>query len=892
MKTLRAWLVRFSDLFRSRRRDAELSAELESHLQLHIDDNLRAGMPPQEARRQALIKLGGLEQTKQLYLEQGGLPFLDSLLQDVRFSVRTLRKSASFTAVAVFTLALGIAASTIVFSVAYNVFFHGLPYKEFNRSVVFEIRNTANAGGWKGRAFFSPDEFRALRDQNHVFEDMIAYAGLRALYNDGKTTRYLPVGGVVSTNTFAYLGVSPMLGRSFSNEDGEPGAPRVFVMNYRLWQQEFGGDPRILGTSFSLDGKPTTLIGIMPPQFNAFHATFWIPGLNAGGVSIVGRLKPGISVQAAQADLDVIAHRLQKANPSGIFPANFAVFAEPLLDSMIGNFKTTLYALLAAVLLLLLIASSNVANLLLARATTREREMAMRSALGATRMRLIRQLLVETLALAMAASMVGCGLAYFGLGIVVRLIPTDTLPDATVIRLNSPVMFLTLGVTVLTAILCGLAPSVHILRSDLQPQLSGGNKGAGGSLRHGKLRAALVVSEVALSIVLLVGSGILMRSFLVLTRTNLGFNPENVLYFRFSLPDIYNFNFDDPASIQQSRQRKNALSRNLLDAMSGLPGVVSAAEVTQEPPLNSDWSDTILPGRPHAERWETKFESCSEGYFQTLGLPLIRGRLFTREDVAAARYLLVVNDTFARQYFPNQDPLGQKVKLEVLDRPFLDAPHDTYFEIIGIVGAYKVRDHDTRSWQAFSQVFFPYSVQGYSWRTFLVRTTGDPNSLLNSIRAEVHRLDPGVQIATSGTIDGALNEYYRGPQFELMTLAVFAFVGLVLAVVGIFSVMAYTVSLKIHEIGVRMALGAQRSNILRSVLLSGFRLVSAGAILGLVASYATTRFLAGQISGVSTRDPLTLTVAMLVILATGAVASFLPARRATRVDPVVALRCE
>jgi len=435
-------------------------------------------------------------------------------------------------------------------------------------------------------------------------------------------------------------------------------------MSYRLWQEQFGGDPRLLGTTLILDRKPTTLIGIMPPQFFAFDASFWPPGDAAGGASLMGRLKPGVRIQAAQANLDVIAHRLQKENPGGIFPEKFTIFAQPLLDSMVGNFKITLYALLGAVLLPLLIASSNVANLLLARAIARQREMTMRSALGASRGRLIRQLLAETVALAVTASVAGCGVAYFSLKLVVGLIPSGMLPDARVIRLNVPVLLISLGLTPFTVILCGIAPAFHILRSDLQPRLSGSSKGVDNSIRHGRLRSAFVISEVALSIVLLTASGILMRSFLVLTHTNLGFDSTNVLYFRLSLPEIYILKFDDLPSILQARQRRNALARNLLDSLSGLPGVISVAEATHQPPLEYDWSDTIIPGRLHAERWETRFEPCSEGYFQTLGLPLIRGRLLSKEDVAAARFVLVVNEAFARQYFPAQDPLGQKIKLE------------------------------------------------------------------------------------------------------------------------------------------------------------------------------------------------------------------------------------
>jgi len=468
----------------------------------------------------------------------------------------------------------------------------------------------------------------------------------------------------------------------------------------------------------------------------------------------------------------------------------------------------------------------------------------------------------------------------------VALIPAGTLPDESVIRINGPVLLLSMGATIVTTILCGLAPALHVMRSDLQPRLTGSGKGVGGSFRHGKLRAGLVVSEVALSILLLIGAGLLLRSFFVLTRVDLGFDPKNVLYFELNLPRTYN------TDVPGSREKKNELTRQLLDRLRAMPGVISVAESNQHPPLMYEWSDIVIPGRPHAERWETRFESVSEGYFQILGLPLVRGRFLSGDDVTVARDVMVVNQAFAREYFPNEDPIGHKVKLVFLDRPFLDAPHDTYFEIVGIVRDYKTRNHENPAWESFPEVFFPYSVQGYSWRTFMARTAVDPNSLLKNVGQEVRALDPAVRIAESGTLEGALREYYRGPQFELATLAAFAVTGLLLVVIGIFSVMAYTVSLQTHEIGVRMALGAQQTNILRLVLVKGFRLVTVGILLGLLASYVLTRFLASEISGVSTTDPWTFVAVVAIVVLVGLAACLLPARSAARVDPVVALRYE
>jgi putative ABC transport system permease protein len=884
------WLHR---LFHKSRAEAQLEKELRFHLEQQIAGHVAAGTSLEEARRRARLEFGGLERVKEEVRDTRWETHLDNLLRDFRYAFRNLRKDRRFASIAIFALALGIGASTVVFSVVYNVFFHALPYKNFNRSIVFEMRNLESAGGWKNREYFFPEEVSAFREQNHVFEDVIVHGGVRVLYDDGKSIRYLPMGRVVTTNTFDYLGVPPLLGRTLSQEDGRPGAPPVFVMNYRLWQGEFGGDPKILGKIFVLDGAPTTLVGIMPLQFNAFGASLWLPvrldqdrrALQGGG-RLMGRLKRGVSVQTAAADLDAIAHNLQKANPGGIFPAKFAILAKTQLESLIGDFDKTLYALLTAVLLLLLIACSNVANLLLSRATAREREIAMRVTLGATRGRLVRQLLVESFVLAAAASGAGCLLAYFALKVVVALIPSGTLPEETVIRMSMPVLFLALGVTILTALLCGLAPALHAVRRDLQPRLAGSGKGPGGTFRHGRLRAGLVVSEVALSIVLLIGAGLLMRSFLVLTRVDLGFDPSNILYFRLALPATYN------TDVPHSRERKNELTRRLLDRVRALPGVTSVAESIQQPPLLYDWSDTIIPGKPHTERWETRYEMCSEGYFQTLGLPLLRGRFFSADEVNTARFVMVVSQAFARQYFPNEDPLGQKVKLEVLDRPFLDTPHNTFFEIIGIVGDYKTRGYEARSWQTFPQAFVPYSVQGSTWRSFMARTAGDPNTLLKIMGEQVRALDPSVGIAASGTLEASLHEFYRGPQFGLVTLAVFAGIGLLLVIIGIFSVMAYTVSLQTHEIGVRMALGAQQANILRRVLFSGFRLVAAGILAGLLVSYTFTRFIASQVSGVSTTDPYTFATVGFLVIVVGLTACLLPARRAARVDPLVALRYE
>jgi putative ABC transport system permease protein len=883
------WLPR---LFNKSRVEREIDAELRFHLEQQTADYVTQGIDLKEAQRRAQMSLGGLQRVKEEVRDSHWETYIENFFRDFRYALRTLRKDPRMSLVAIFALALGICAATVVFSVVYNVFVHALPYKDFNRSVVFVMRNLTNEGGWKSRNYFFADEVRAFREKNNVFEEMIAYNGIRPLYDNGKYVHYWPFGQIVTANTFDYLGVAPLLGRTIEPEDGKPGAPLVLVMNYRFWKRDFACDPKIVGKTFILNGTPRTLVGIMPPQFNAFNASFWMadnPGNGkdtlAGGAHLVGRMKPGVSLKQAAADLDVIAHEMPRT-AAAFFPEKFAIVPQRWLDSLIGDFKEALYALLGAVFLLLLIASTNVANLLLARATTRERELAMRATLGATRGRLIRQLLTEGFILAATAAGTGCALAYFVLKVAVTLVPAGRLPDETVIRLNAPVLALSVGVTVLTAVLCGLAPALHVWRSDLQPRLTGSAKGSGGSVRHGALRSGLVISEVALSIILLIGAGLLLRSFFVLTHVDLGFDPQNIFYFRLELPQTYN------TDVLGSQQKKNALTRQLLERVAALPGVTAVSECIEPPPLQDEWSDTIIPGRPHTERWETRMESVSENYLPMLGLPLIRGRLISKDDVSVGRYVIVANEAFARQFFPNQDPIGRKVKLEVLDRPFLAAPHDTYFEIVGIVRGYQTRNQESRTWESLPDAFFPYSVQGYSWRTYLARTAVDPNSLWKSIEQEVRSLDPTLSIAATGTLEGALKEFYRGPQFELVTFAAFAAAGLLLIVIGIFSVMAYTVSLRTHEVGIRMALGAQQRNILQLIVLSGFRIIALGTALGLSAGFALTRFLTSQISGISATDPWTFAAVALLVVSVGLAACLLPARRAASVDPVIALRYE
>src|SRR5229473_2334188 len=579
------WLHR---LLRRPLMEKRLDAELRFHLEQRVRDFVASGMDQEEARRRAHLAFGGLEQVKQDCRDARIENHIEDFLRDLQYALRSLAKDRRFALIAIFALALGIGATTVMFSVLYNVVFDPFPYRDFQHSVTFEMRDLASASNDFTRNHYTIPEFLAIRDQNRVFEDIIGNYQLDVLYSDGKGTRPLR-GGYVTPNGFDFLGVPPLLGRVFSAGDTKPGAPFVFMMNYRLWQTQFGGDPKILGTMFFLNGKPRTLVGIMPQRFNGYDASVWLPlRLNPDGdgtsfpvkdptvIWALARLKKGVTLQAAASDLDAIMHRLAQANPGELYPSRFKVVTRTLLDFVVGDFKSTLYALLAAVFLLLLIACSNVGNLLLARATVREREIAVRASLGASRGRLIRQLLVESFALAIAACVAGCLLAYIGLKGLVAIIPRGPIPEETVIGLNPVVLLFALAIAVLTTLICGLAPALHAVRGNLQLRMTSSGKGAGGGFRHGKLRGSLVIAEVALSIVLLTGAGLLMRSFFTLTHVDLGFNPERMLYTRIvpAVDDRYD-----------TAVKKKLFFEQILQRVKAVPGVINATVSLSMPPL-------------------------------------------------------------------------------------------------------------------------------------------------------------------------------------------------------------------------------------------------------------------------------------------------------------------
>jgi putative ABC transport system permease protein len=808
---------------------------------------------------------------------------MPSVWQDFRYGLRGLRNQRSFTALAVLALALGSGAATTIFSVIQNVLLDPFPYTNAERVVAITIHDLTNSRPG-GRTAFQLAEFLDYQEQNHVFDEVIGGGGEDILITNGEGTEQFD-GGTVTPNTFRFLGVPALLGRILAPDDAKPSAPPVCVMSYKMWSTRFNRDPGILGRTFVLNGIPTTLVGIMPQRFTKLGSDLWRavnlvrsdPENKERYFIFQARLKPGVTVQQAQSDIEVIARRIAAVYPNN-YPKRFSVQIVTWLDSLVGQFRKTLYTLGAAVGLLLLIACSNVANMLLARATAREKEFAVRASLGAPRWRLIRQLLIESLLLALGGSLIGCLFAYAGLKGLVAAIPEGAIPHEAVIRLNIPVLLFSLGLAAFTALLFGLAPAIQMAKRDIVEPLKDSGKGVSGGFRHGKLRATLVVVEVALSLVLLAGAGLLMRSFVSLQQVDLGINPHNILVARLPLPK----------GQYKTAAEKQRFFRQLLPRLAALPGVMAATETSTLPPYGGIGSDIDIPGKTHNERWTAVFQLCSEGYFPTLQIALKRGRLLSEVEVNDARKVMVVNQTLASRYFGRENPIGQRIKINMLEkRP--DSPvTDPVFEIVGVVADAKNRGiQDSPE----PEMFIPYTITGAFERGILARTAQDPKLMLNAVRREIWAVDRNVALTLTGSLEDYLQRFsYAGPRFSLILLGIFASVGLVLVVLGVYSVIAYTVSRQTHEIGIRMALGAGRGDVLRLVLRMGLRLIAFGLAAGLLASLGVTRVIASQLWNVSPRDPVTLSVVVAVVTVAGLAACYFPARRATQVDPMIALR--
>jgi putative ABC transport system permease protein len=733
---------------------------------------------------------------------------MESLRQDVRYALRNWRKTPGFAVVAVLTLALGIGASTAIFSVLENVLMEPFPYPDAQRYMYLQIHD-ADRNGSGGRAGFIGPEFLDYVEQNHVFDRVIANDSLDVLYRSSEGTQLLS-GNYVTPGTFEFLGMNPLLGRVMRPADYEPGAPPVFVLRYKAWLKQFGGGPTILNQTFILNDTQRTLIGIMPPRFGWGDADLWIPQkpsrtavttTYAGAFPrywfFMGHMKPGVSRTQAVADMTIIANRLATIYPKE-YPKHFTVEIQSLTDLVVGRFRMTLYIVLAAVGLPLLIGCGNVANLPLARATTREKEFAIRSALGASRRRLIRLLLVESLILALGGAALGTLLAWGGLRFLVALVPQDIIPAETVIRLNTLVLLFTLGVTILTALLFGLAPALKAARKDLNEPLRDTGKGLSGSFRHAELRNVVAVVEVGLSLTLLVSAGLLMRSFVALREVRLGFQPDHVLSVRLPFP----------AGRYRTADQVAGFYRPMLLRLKALPGVVAAAETSTLPPYGGIGSEIEIPGKTHPDQWTAIFQLCSEGYFPVLKIRFLEGRSFTEAEVNGARKLAVVNQTFVKKYLAGDNPIGRQVRIAQLAE-FEDKVPEPTFEIIGVVADAKNEGPEN---PPAPEIWIPCTVTGSAYRGILVRTAKEPLTMLNTVRHEIRATDSNVALADSGSLEEYISQRsYASPRFGSVLMMIFGTIGLILVTLGVYSMLSYTTARRTQEIGIRMALGAQGS---------------------------------------------------------------------------------
>jgi predicted permease len=825
---------------------------------------------------------------------------METLLQDLKYGLRVLAKSPAFTAVAILTLALGIGANTAMFSVVNAVLLRPLGYKD-SASLV-NIWGKLDKEGIP-RNWLSEPEYWNLIDRAQSFSTLGIYTiGGGVNLNSSDAPPVQASAALANAALFPILGVQPALGRNFSADDDQAGHNHVVLLSYSLWRSQFGGDPNIVGRPIQLDRESYSVVGVLPKDFSfAGKQDLWLPaGLNRAKPRdrgshfyfAVARLKPGVTLPQASAELDRFAARLAREYPD-YYPANagWAMFLIPIKEQLVGQVRPALLVLLGAVVFVLLIACVNIANLLLANGSVREKEFAVRAALGAERSRLIRQLVTESLMLALAGGALGLVIAYWSVG-AVRALVGDSVPRIEDIGVDPFVLAFTFVVSILTGLIFGLAPAWHSAKTNLQGALRDGGRGtsAGGGSR--RLRGVLVVSEVALAVLLLVGAGLLIRSFRQLLEVSPGFQTQHLLTMEISLPEKP---YPDGAPVQ-------AFFKQLTDRLRGVPGIEAAGAVSQMPLTDSYSSGSTfieessvagvmrLPKFENRPFIEADQRVATPGYFETLHVPLVRGRYLAESDTADAPLVAVVDTDFAHLFWPNDDAIGKRVSIDAVPNSKPDHPVLRWRTVVGVVG--HVRHYGLNS-KGREQAYFPLAQISYARDLYLaVRTTVDPSSVTNSIRQQVTAIDKDMPIYNIATMDEHLSRSVAQPRLNLTLLVAFASIALLLAAVGVYGVMAYAVTHRTHEFGIRMALGAARSDVLKLVLLEGGRLAVVGLCAGLIASFALTRLMASLLFRVRPTDPITFALVAAVLLGVALIACYIPAHRATKVDPLVALRYE
>ena len=888
MRFLRATLSRLGELFRSNRREREFSAEMESHLQMHIEDNLRKGMNFQEARREALMKLGGGEQTKELVRERRGLPFLETLSQDLRLAGRMLLKNPGFTAAAVLTLALGIAVNATMFSLISAFLLRRPAGREPDRVAVVTSVNVAQSF-LPDAIPVSPPNYLAWREANHVFADMAAADEDRALSLTSQGQPEALHSAAVSPNYFSVLGVTPQLGRTFEEGEDQLGRDHVVVLSDALWERHFGSDASLIGRTIRLNRENYTVIGVMPASFRllGFTPQLWAPLVLTAAdqtaaarkdrsLRLFARLKTGVTLEQARAELVTLARRAAETFPET--EKGWGAAVRTLPDFLLYNFgiRTGLAVIMTTVAFVLLIACANVAGLLLARAAGRSKELAIRISLGAGRLRIVRQLLTEGLMLAFLGGTLGLLLAYWGIYFVRANLSFNEAISAVPLSLDRNVLLFGLAVSLICAVLCGLAPSLKASRTDINSSLKDQSRTSSSSHSHRHLRTVMVTGEIALALFLLVGTGLLFRGISLIEHQNLGFRPDRLLTAGVNL---------DSARYKEASQH-TLFARDLISRLQHMPGSEAVAVASDLPATGPSSVTLRIKGQPDlpADQRHTALDVVvSSDYFRAAGISLLRGRTFTEMDGATAPRVLLVNLEFVHRHLQDQEPLGKQIHLDA------SGAASEWAEIVGVVGNVKTYSEDTRDEPQVYEAFLQRPVPSFS---LMIRSASDPNNLASALRDAVVQMDPELPLVRILSMSDVIDGQRGGNPFFTRVLASFAFLALILAAIGIYGLIAYSVGQRTHEIGIRMALGARSPNVLRMVLWEGLKMTAVGGAIGLTMTLPLPKVFDAIFYGLHFREPLLFVVVPTAILLVAMLETYIPARRAARVDPIVALRYE
>jgi putative ABC transport system permease protein len=886
MKWLNIILARLRALLRRETVIRDIDEELRLHIEMETETNIEGGMTPEEARASALRSFGNIGRVKDVAYEVRGGGMLETLWQDVRYGVRVLWKNPGFTTVAVVTLSLGIGANTAIFTLVNAVLLRQLPFKTADRLVwIWSVRQESDS-----RPFTLP-EFIDYRDQNQTFEGLAAFSAWNANLTDAGDAERIQ-GARVSANLFQLLGVEAQTGRTLLPEDDRPGNQHVVVLSYGLWQRRFGADMGVTGKTLTLNGEAYTVVGVLPQKFffPIRDAELGIPlapeadplrnvRTSVNFLRFVGRLKPNVTREQAEDEMNRINREL-RAQYGVAYAGKVGVRLVPLFDEVVGGCRLALWILFGAVALVMLIACANLANLFLVRAASRHKEIAIRIALGATGWRVIRQLLTESLILALVGGLLGLALAAWGVDLLLALVPTD-LPRVAEVSLDARALGFTCSLSLLAGLTFGLAPAWQTTRVDTNAELKAEGRGSTGGATKNRLRRLFVTSQVALSLVLLIGAGLFIKSFLRLQEVKPGFDTRNVLVARLSLPKTY-----------ATRESVSAFIDQLLPRLKGLPGVKSVGAVSQLP-LGGVFTSIpfTIVGRAD-ERQEAspsaEYAVATPDYFRTMGIPLVTGREFSDQDTANTPLVAVISSALARRFWPDASPVGAHLRIDDNDT----GPREA--EIVGVVGDVK---HSSLESAPTDEIYLPFRqihedniglVRNTQF--WVMRTDGDPLLLANSVQREIQAINREIPASNTKSMEQYLSASIAPRRFNLLLLSVFAAAALLLAVSGLYGVMAYTVSQRTQEIGVRMALGARPVNILKLMLGQGLKMALMGIVAGLVAAFFCTRLLSHLLFNVDATDPATFICVPLLLVVVALLASLIPAWKASKVDPIIAMR--